>query len=179
MNDLVDIFENANKKFLSNSLSLLNDDVSERTLCGTLGQYLDYETKHSKYNCYYVDTEYNRNAGRVKTFYKDKETIVPINCDLIVHSRGEIPERDNLIAIEMKKSYRSCSDKESDRIRLIALTKVSYDGVWKYDGNLPEHVCGYGLGVYYEINKQRKTIYTEYYMLGELTDTKEMSWIKI
>ncbi len=57
-----------------------------------------------------------------------------IICDLIVHSRGEIVEKDNLIALEMKKAYRSMQEKENDKTRLVALTKDSYDGVWSFDG---------------------------------------------
>lgn len=41
----------------------------------------------------------------VKTIYNDDLKVVSIVCDLIVHSRGEILEKDNLIALEMKKLY--------------------------------------------------------------------------
>ena len=123
-------------------------------------------------NGYYVDVEYNRNKGGIKTIRKTirdtDEKIIPINCDLIVHSRGECVEQDNLIAIEMKKSNRSMEEKNKDRERLIALTKDSFDDVWAFDGrNLPEHVCRYVLGVYYEINYNRKKITIEYYRKGK------------
>ena len=45
----------------------------------------------------------DRNNGRVKTIYNNDLKVVTIICDLIVHSRGEIVEKDNLIALEMKK----------------------------------------------------------------------------
>ena len=64
----------------------------------------------------------------------DDLKVVTIICDLIVHNRGEIVEKDNLIALEMKKAYRSMQEKENDKARLVALTKDSYDGVWSLDG---------------------------------------------
>ncbi len=119
--------------------------------------------------------KYNRNKGAVKTICKTirgpEEQIVKINCDLIVHSRGEHIEQDNLLAIEMKKSTRPTSEKKKDKERLIALTKDSFDDVWAWDGNiLPEHVCRYVLGVYYEINHQTHKILIEYYRQGEKTE---------
>ena len=95
-------------------------------------------------------------------------------CDLIVHSRGEIVEKDNLIALEMKKSYRPMKEKENDKARLVALTKDSYDGVWSFDGKtLPEHVCGYDLGGYYEIDSKNCLIDIEYYVKGKKVRTYE------
>ena len=77
-------------------------------------------------------------------------------------------EQDNLIAIEMKKSTRRTDEKQADRERLMALTKDSFDGVWAWNHNLPEHVCRYTLGVYYEINYRRKEIKVEYYHRGDV-----------
>ena len=58
---------------------------------------------------------------------------------------------------------------DPDRKRLKLLTKVSFDDIWSADGrSLPEHVCGYVLGVYYEINYRRKEILIEYYYKGEM-----------
>ena len=92
---------------------------------------------------------------------------VTINCDLIVHSRGQNVSRDNLIALEMKKSIGRKVDKDNDRNRLECLTKSPEQDVWSYGGKaLPEHVCGYGLGVYYEVNFRRKIIFIEYYKEG-------------
>ncbi|MDO4311560.1 MAG: hypothetical protein Q4C52_00575, partial [Eubacteriales bacterium] len=93
--------------------------------------------------------------------------IVTINCDLIVHSRGQNVLCDNLIALEMKKSTGRKVDKDSDRTRLECLTKSPEQDVWSYGGKaLPEHVCGYGLGIYYEVNFRRGTIRVEYYKKG-------------
>lgn len=166
--ELINIFEIANKRFLSENAKFILSDVAERSLCSTLGQYIYLEIKNSKYSKYHVDVEYNRNKGHVKTIYNDDLKVVSIVCDLIVHSRGEIIEKDNLIALEMKKSYRQKREKEDDKARLVAMTRESYDGVWSFDGKtLPEHVCGYDLGIYYEVDIKHKLIYIEYYAKGE------------
>lgn len=69
----------------------------------------------------------------------------------------------------MKKSTNKKIEKDKDRERLIALTKDSFDNLWSYDGKtLPQHVCRYLLGVYYEINFKTRLIAIEYYMKGEL-----------
>ena len=79
----------------------------------------------------------------------------------------------NLIAIEMKKSTALRLEKAKDKERLIALTKDSFDDVWSFDGKvLPEHVCRYILGVYYEINFHRQSIIIEYYRKGSRVKTQ-------
>lgn len=170
--DLKHIFLKANSKLLNEDLELFLCHVSERTLCGALKQHLDYYIAKTRFCGYHTDVEYNRNInGRIKTCCiedeKDGLQTITINCDLIVHSRGHIIEQDNLIAIEMKKSNRSKKEKDADKKRLKALTKNSFDDIWSFDGtSLPEHVCRYKLGVYYEINYRKHTILLEYYYHG-------------
>ena len=54
------------------------------------------------------------------------------------------------------------------------MTKDSYDGVWSFDGKtLPEHVCGYDLGIYYEIDSKNSLVYIEYYVKGKRVRTYE------
>lgn len=172
--EMVALFERANTQLLQQDRALFSSQVSERTLCGALMLQLnDCISEDEDLTGYYVDVEYNRNKGGIKTIRKtivgEQEQIIPINCDLIVHSRGECVEQDNLIAIEMKKSNRPLPEKDKDRERLVALTKDSFNDVWAFDGrNLPEHVCRYVLGVYYEINYRRKLISIEYYRTGQL-----------
>ena len=58
-------------------------------------------------------------------------------------------------------------DKERDKIRLECLTMEPEDNVWSYGGKaLPEHVCGYGLGIYYEVNLKENCFSIEYYAKG-------------
>ena len=125
------IFNNANRTFLKTDRSLIDDDVAERTLCGALKSHLEKELSFAKIKGYYVDVEYNRNYGQVKTILDDNFEVVSIQCDLIVHSRGNNIKQDNLLAIEMKKSYRDQFSKDLDRMRLRALTKSTYDNdIW-------------------------------------------------
>jgi hypothetical protein len=173
---LLDLFKEALSTFFQNETKNILSDVSERNLCARLAYYL--EALFSKYDLsgYYADSEYNRKQqGQVKTILDDKLTVVSVTCDVIVHSRGEKIEQDNLIAIEMKKSNRPQSEKESDRDRLKALTKDSYDGIWSYDGKThPEHVCGYSLGFYIEIDKNDRKYFFETYHKGN----KVNEWVE-
>lgn len=86
--------------------------------------------------------------------------------------------QDNLIAVEMKKSTGRSSDKNKDRDRLECLAKSPDQDIWSYGGKaLPEHVCGYGLGVYYEVNFRRETILVEYYCEGYCYRQYEMNYV--
>ena len=107
--ELERIFEHANQMFLKQNAMLFEAQVSERTLCGALMIELHEALKYTKYKDYFVDVEYNRNVvGKLKTINKTiqglEQHIVQINCDFIVHSRGQKKFQDNLIALEMKKS---------------------------------------------------------------------------
>lgn len=167
-NEMTKLFELANQNFLCQDYELIDSKVSERTLCGSLMSYIrELIRNHPDYNGYFVDVEYNRNKGRVKTIIDNDLQVITINCDLILHSRGMHPEQDNLIAIEMKKSNRPAHEKAKDRSRLMALTKDIFDDIWSYDGKtLPDHVCRYVLGVYYEIDYRAHEIIIEYYAKG-------------
>lgn len=177
MDKLIDIFERANKEFLKKEEKLILSDVHETTLCGSLKDYLAKKIKKSDYKKYYVDIEYNRNKGKLKTIINNNFEVVSIKCDLIVHSRGEIIEQDNLIAIEMKKSTAHSREKEKDKQRLIALTKDSFDNVWSFDvKSLPEHVCRYKLGIYYEVNIRRRKVHIQYYRQGTLVDEYDVDF---
>jgi hypothetical protein len=167
--DLKQLFEEVFAFFLRKDRKTIVNDAHERSLCTRLAIYL--ECFKGKYNLddYYADTEYNRNRDRkIKTILDHKAMIIPITCDLILHSRGEIVARDNLIAIEMKKASHSQAVKNSDRKRLRALTKASYDDVWSADGEtFPEHVCGYALGFLVVLDVFRATFTVEEYRSGE------------
>jgi hypothetical protein len=162
------IFIEANNQFLKREVDNILNGISERNLCGRLSHYVELLLAKNKIKGYFADPEYNRKQnGAVKTILDDDAKIVTIQCDLIVHSRGTIVEQDNLIAVEMKKSNRPEEEKVDDKNRLRALTKDSYDGVWSADGiALPEHVCGYVLGFYMELNLKDRTCLIEKYRKG-------------
>ncbi|WP_295235742.1 hypothetical protein [Veillonella sp.] len=173
---LKQLFKCANKRFLERNKSLFSDDVSERCLCGALMIELYKELLASNFKGYYVDLEYNRSQeGKVKTIINDEFKVIKINCDLVIHARGEVGEQENLLALEMKKSYRDSGDKDQDRERLICLTKIPYRDVWSDDGQVhPEHVCGYIIGVYYEVDKDNDSISIEYYHCGALINKEKL-----
>ena len=181
-NDMKKLFKLANSDLINFDKDLFDTKVSERTLCGALMLHLHERKKQTSYSNYYVDVEYNRNKnGSLKTIVKTiqgpKSNIIKINCDLIVHSRGECIEQDNLIAIEMKKSDRPKKDKDSNSERLKCLTKDSFDDTWTFDGkSLPDHVCRYIIGIYYEINYDKRQIELEYYCKGKLKSTETLKF---
>jgi len=168
---LNEIFESGIEIFFVEELENIINDVNERSLCGRLAFNLENIAKQNRISGYYADTEYNRKQnGQVKTILDEELNVVKINCDIILHSRGKIIAQDNLIAIEMKKSNRPEEEKLNDKKRLRALTKESYDDIWTYDGiALPEHVCGYILGFYMELDIKSRKCTIECYEKGEMT----------
>lgn len=85
----------------------------------------------------------------------------------------KITQRDNLIAIEMKKADRIEAEKDKDRNRLRAMTKSTYDGVWSYDGvTRPEHVCGYELGIFIELDRTKRSFKIEQFRDGDFISSK-------
>ena len=102
---LTQIFEQSLEQFFQREAQNILSGVSERNLCSRLAIPLETITHQNGLSTYYADTEYNRKQnGRVKTMLDDDMQVINITCDLILHSRGEVMARDNLIAIEMKKS---------------------------------------------------------------------------
>lgn len=183
---MIELFEKANRNFLNNHLMLLESRVSERTMCGQLQIMLnDLFREDSDYKGYYVDVEYNRNVGRrIKRIRNDRYEEVNITCDLIVHSRGKDSKQDNLIAIEMKKVERRSLRREEeiikDKERLMALTRPTYGKDWRHESeNLPDFVCRFILGVYYEINYINRKIYIQYYRSGEMVDDRVIDFAEI
>ena len=66
----------------------------------------------------------------------------------------------------------------NEKIRecLKALIRKSLDNIWTYNGTeLPQNICRYVLGVYYEINTSRMEVEIEYYQDGELSHNYTVS----
>ncbi|VVT00531.1 hypothetical protein [Erythrobacter sp. EC-HK427] len=172
MDDLRELFFRSFEQFTEREGENILHGTSERNLCARWAPLLETAAVEAGYDEYRADTEYNRKqGGQVKTILDETMHVVRITCDLILHSRGRVVERDNLIAIEMKRSSHPEREKQKDRIRLRALTKPSYDDVWSADGRaLPEHVCGYGLGYFVELDADSRMFRFEEYQLGNLSD---------
>lgn len=156
--NLKDLFWEANRAFIEKDLDLLYEDISERCFCGALMHELNKQLEKNDCNNYYADVEFNRNKKRINQLHNDDGFVSNILPDIIVHIRGkEIP--DNLLVLEMKKSSADHQDKENDRNRLRKMTKQNYNGnSYSYE---------YRLGIYYEINFEKKQILVEFYQDGE------------
>lgn len=171
--DLVrEVFERSIDLFFQHEVQEVLEGVNERNNCGRMSIYMQQVARERGLTDYFADTEYNRKQnGAVKTILDGQMRVIPINCDLLLHSRGQIVAEDNLIAVEVKKRDAPGPEKEKDRDRLRALTKASYDNIWSNDGvALPEHVCGYALGVFVELDRIKRVCRIEYYRLGEKFD---------
>lgn len=169
LNLIREVFEKSMDLFFQHEVLEVLEGVNERNNCGRMSIYLQQVAHQYGLSNYFADTEYNRKQnGAVKTILDGEMKVVPINCDLLLHSRGQVFAEDNLIAVEVKKHDAPRSEKEKDRERLRALTKASYDGIWSNDGvALPEHVCGYALGVFIELHRVKRTCQFEYFREGE------------
>lgn len=175
LDTMIEMFQYVNNKFLKEQKELVLSNVSERAWYTHFAIYFSRVLNSFKLpRRYTVDTEYNRNQGRIKTILDDTQNfeVIDVSCDFIIHSRGKYIEKDNLICIEMKKSTRPEKEKIKDKNRVRILTKNSYKDTYSFDGkSLPEHVCGYILGIYYEIDINKRNVYVEYYNCGEKIDS--------
>lgn len=166
---ILEIFISSLQIFLHNETQEILEGVNERNNCGRWAIYLQQVAYEYGLKDYFADPEYNRKQnGKIKTILDNKNRAAKINCDLLLHSRGVSIAEDNLIAIELKKYDRPEKEKRDDRERLRALTKASYDGKWMNDGSTPpEHVCGYRLGAFVELDRKKRICCIEYYKNGE------------
>lgn len=154
--------------FLETDYYLIITDVSERCLCGRLAIYFEKILRLYNFGPYFADVEYNREQeGRIKSLIDDEYKVIKITTDLIIHSRGILPGKDNIIAIEMAKQNKCNKDMESDKKRLRALTK--HTNVWPYGSDIhPEYVCGYLRGLYLIIDHESEIMKIETYSGGEI-----------
>ena len=82
---------------------LLDEDISERCLCGAFMHELNRQLEQNGCNNYFADIEFNRSNQRIKQLSNDDGFVNNILPDIIVYSRSkETP--DNLLVLEMKKS---------------------------------------------------------------------------
>lgn len=104
--ELEKIFEIANDSFLRNNRMLFETKVSERTLCGALMLELHEVLRKTRYFEYFVDVEYNRNAGgKLKTFKRTINEVAKMSLEQ-QKTQDKIyisEENDNYIKVQHKK----------------------------------------------------------------------------
>jgi len=118
------IFEDALDAFLQTEGRSLLSDVSERNTCGRLAICLEAQLRRDGLEGYYADVEFNRKQeGEVKTILNEREEVVRITPDLIVHSRGEKPAgQDMLSATDFRSNRRSSGSARPVRAGALGLT---------------------------------------------------------
>ncbi len=160
---LIILFDEANAIFVKKNYMNIENNTSERNLCALLGECISKLLLKYGLSNYFVDVEYNRNGDDLKSTMSEDE----IFCDLILHSRGTL-QNDNLIAVEMKKTYASQSEIEDDRTRLEELTCIQNSGGYYCRNGLifPRRVCGYKIGILYLLNPWEKKFTLEFYAYG-------------
>ena len=166
------LFRRSLAEFCAAEAHNIRSGVSERNLCQRLAFSLERAAHAAGLEGYRADVEYNRgNDDTIKTIVGQRMEPVTITCDLILHSRGQVPEQDNLIAIEMKRSGHPVAEKEKDRYRLMALTRAPFEGGWPEGNNLEfEYVCDYVVGYFVVLDRQADLFRIEEYVRGELRD---------
>ena len=152
--ELIDIFEKAKNEFLEKEKAIIKNDTNERTLTQRLAFYLELQLrKNIKYENYSVDCEYNRKEEDIKRLKcgknTDKKEIYP---DIIVYQRKI---KNNLIAIEMKKTTSRNTDKIKDIEKLEALTDRKND-------------YHYTLGIYFELDITDNNNIINFFVDGEV-----------
>lgn len=165
--NLKDFFWEANRDFMERNYLLLDTELSERCLCGALMCELNKQLEKNACKNYYADIEFNRNKKSIKQLPNDDDFLNNILPDIIVHSRGK-EILDNLLVLEMKKSCSNQQDKENDRNRLKKMTKQNC--------NESHHNYEYLLGIYYEINFDKKNFRVEFYQDGEIVEENILSY---
>lgn len=165
INVLLCLLYSANADFLSEHLEDIEDDVAERSLCADLKTIIDRKLPCCGLSSYSADADYDRAKGGMIKSALIKGGITTIQCDLLIHGKGHC-NPDNLLCLEMKKSYRKQSEKDSDRDRLMALTSNDSFVIQPPKGH--GLVNGYLTGIYYDISKKTHIVIIEIYRDGEL-----------
>lgn len=164
---LREVFRGAFTSFIAQDIDCIRRGVSERNLCCRLAMVLEPLAHARGLTGYRADVEYNRGSGtNLKTIVNDVWELIPITCDLILHSRGRLL-RDNLIAIEMKRLSHEQLEKDRDRVRLMALTDGKRTPARRAGPRRGEQVYGYELGYFVELRHNHFLI--EEYVGGRQT----------
>lgn len=165
---LLDLFYMSNSMMLRRDLSEIYKNVSERSICSNLKEMMAANLNSPYFEGYYADVEYNRGPGNLLKAIEIENEGMAVQCDLIVHSRGQQSIIDNLICIEMKKL--GVPGVNEDRSRIIEMTKTD---LHCYRRNRMYIVRGYKLGILYVYDYKNSKLHLEFYQNGQLIEEVE------
>lgn len=80
--NLKDLFWEAHRAFMEKSYVLLDEEVSERCLCGALMHELNKQLEKNDCNNYYADIEFNRNKKELSSYLMTMALII-IFCRIL------------------------------------------------------------------------------------------------
>ena len=140
---------------------------------------IDYEKHKDDFMLYVWNNLDSLNYALRKNITYDPEIYDDVTADTvcriseyIVNKKVFIKDFKGMFFLSAKRQYvaeqnkKREREKKSDRERLEKITQPVNETCIK-KGKLPTYVCGYKLGIYYEIDFKKKIIQIEYYCGGE------------
>lgn len=150
-NIIFDLLENALEEFYAKEQRNLELDIHEIAHGHRLALYFEkqireYDEVHQEklFENYYVDIEFNRTeGGAVKTVVYNGE-LHETRCDILLHSKGNVPDRENLLIIELKKEHSTNKEQED-------IWEINRMVSPREEGAPDAAICNTLLGVYLKI----------------------------
>ena len=158
-----DIIDGAIDDLLNLDYDLFNLRVSEQCLCARLCHYVQIRANNDPELSHHIaDVEFNRNVGGIRKRMQGGQAIT---VDLVLHGRGRaaVQGRENVLALEMKKSSGRHDVYLADRTRLINLTQQN--PIQAPGGEA--FVFGFELGVFMVVNFAQNEVAIEYFIGGQ------------
>ena len=123
----------------------------------------DKEKKECVFRNYSIDIEFNKTeGGKPKEVFRNGK-YHQTRCDILIHSKGRVPEQENLLIIELKK--RDSDDKvENDINEIKRMVSPSEKG------SKDAQICGTLLGVFLRIYPNQYKGYKYWYQDGDVKD---------
>ncbi len=194
---LKEVFNRALDAFLQKDNILFDRGLHEQTLVARLGYHLQYFVdREYSLRRYFVDVEYNRAHGGVRKQMRGGSHVF---VDLVVHGRGLLGHRENILCLEMKKRHsarpwrnsvhaaesifplpdRPCGTKNDRQIILADQRRLIEFTTKGNANNMAGYVQGYELGILFVPRYTHRTgsveqtrisqIFIRYYKNGDFS----------
>ena len=166
--DLLLVLYNAFIEVFDQHRALFEYKVSERDVCAHILSAIEraMDMRDYWFNDYFVDVEYNRGPQSHPKMAMMRGRRLNVVPDIVIHGRGDKGPLENLLCVEVKKSWASGSAKSDDKRRLEAFT-MRYDdfliGEWPND-----IVDNYVVGVYLEYSVNGLEVFEVFYQGNSL-----------